>query len=277
MPGPGGRSLRAFDTGSPGDGRLPVLWHHGTPNIGLPPRPLFGLADELGLRWIGFSRPGYPGSTRKPGRDAASIAHDASVVLDALGVSSFVAMGHSGGGEGTLACAALLSPRCRAAVSISGLAPYDAPGLAWWDGMPEAVRLELATALEGREALAELIASGRLDQLDWGIGPQDEAMLAGPWRWFDEVQQAALGAGPDGWVDDDLAGVAPWGFHLGAIDVPVLVLHGEADGLVPLGHGRWLAEHVPGAELRVADGAGHLSVMHEAPAALAWLRNHGKR
>ena len=32
-----GRTLRAYDTGQPDDGRLAVFWHHGTPNIGEPP------------------------------------------------------------------------------------------------------------------------------------------------------------------------------------------------------------------------------------------------
>lgn len=40
-----GRTLHAYDTG--GDG-VPVFWHHGTPNLGAPPVPLF----RGGVRWI---------------------------------------------------------------------------------------------------------------------------------------------------------------------------------------------------------------------------------
>ncbi|WP_211588625.1 alpha/beta hydrolase [Allorhizocola rhizosphaerae] len=36
--------LHCYDRG--GDG-LPVLWHHGTPNLGMPPEPLFADADRL--------------------------------------------------------------------------------------------------------------------------------------------------------------------------------------------------------------------------------------
>ena len=37
-----GRTLRVYDAGEPPDrglDPLTVVWHHGTPNIGAPPRP----------------------------------------------------------------------------------------------------------------------------------------------------------------------------------------------------------------------------------------------
>ena len=61
----GGRTLHAYDTGADdADGaRLAVFWHHGTPNIGAPPEPLFAAAARLGIRWVSYDRPGYGGST----------------------------------------------------------------------------------------------------------------------------------------------------------------------------------------------------------------------
>ena len=43
-----GRTLHVYDAsaGDPHD-RLPVFWHHGTPNIGAPPEPLLPAAAEL--------------------------------------------------------------------------------------------------------------------------------------------------------------------------------------------------------------------------------------
>ena len=39
---PGGRTLHVYDTaGDGGEDRLTVFWHHGTPNLGPPPEPLF--------------------------------------------------------------------------------------------------------------------------------------------------------------------------------------------------------------------------------------------
>ena len=42
----GGHTVRWYDAAdeqglAPADVRLTVLWHHGTPNIGEPPAPLF--------------------------------------------------------------------------------------------------------------------------------------------------------------------------------------------------------------------------------------------
>jgi hypothetical protein len=48
-----GRTLHAYDAGADdADGRLAVVWHHGSPNIGAPPEPLFAAADRLVVRWL---------------------------------------------------------------------------------------------------------------------------------------------------------------------------------------------------------------------------------
>jgi len=45
---------------------------------------------------------------------------------------------------------------------------------------------------------------------------------------------------------------------LGALSVPALVLHGDEDQLVPLAAGRELAALIPGAELELLSGCGHV-------------------
>jgi pimeloyl-ACP methyl ester carboxylesterase len=101
-----GRTLHVYDTGSDDAvGQLTVFWHHGTPNIGSPPEPLFAAAEELGIRWVSYDRPGYGGSTPYPDRDVASAAFYVSSIADALGIDRFAVMGHSGGGCSTHALA----------------------------------------------------------------------------------------------------------------------------------------------------------------------------
>jgi 3-oxoadipate enol-lactonase len=46
--------------------------------------------------------------------------------------------------------------------------------------------------------------------------------------------------------------------RLGEIDVPTLVIHGDADPLVPLQNGFFLAAHIAGARLIVYEGVGHI-------------------
>ena len=107
-----GRSLHCYDSGDAGG--LTVFWHHGSPNTGAPPEPLFPAAAERGIRWVSYDRPGYMSSTARPGRDKASVAADAAAVADALGVGEFAVLGHSGGGSHALACGALLPGRVKA-------------------------------------------------------------------------------------------------------------------------------------------------------------------
>src|ERR687897_552183 len=107
-----GRTLHAYDTGAnDANGRLAVFWHHGSPNIGAPPEPLFSVADRLGIRWVSYDRPGYGGSTPRPDRDVASAAADACAVADALSIERFALMGHSSGGSHAPAGAAPPPPR----------------------------------------------------------------------------------------------------------------------------------------------------------------------
>jgi len=79
--------------------------------------------------------------------------------------------------------------------------------------------------------------------------------------------------GNEGMVDDLLPGARAWGFAPADITVPVLILHGALDRMVPCAHGEWLAAHCPTAEFRLASGAGHITVLDSAPAALQWLRD----
>jgi len=111
-----GQTLHVYDTGRPA--AHTILWHHGTPNLGAPPVPLFGDA----VRWVSYDRPGYGASTRAPGRDVASAARLTAAVVDRLGLDRFAVVGHSGGAPHALAVAALLPERVTAVVAGSSLA-----------------------------------------------------------------------------------------------------------------------------------------------------------
>jgi pimeloyl-ACP methyl ester carboxylesterase len=267
-----GRRLHAYDTGT---GGLAVFWHHGTPNIGTPPAPLFPAADRLDIRWVSHDRPGYGGSTPRPGRDVASAAGDVARVADALGIERFAVVGHSGGGPHALACAALLPDRVLAVVSAAGLAPLRADGLDWYAGMSPAGEASLRAAAAGRAEKERFEASNTGE--DPGFVAADWAALDGPWSWLGSVVGPAVAAGPGGLVADDLAYVNPWGFHPAQVTAPVLLLHGERDRVVPASHGRWLAAHLPSADLWLSPDDGHISVLNSAGPALDWLAERAGR
>jgi pimeloyl-ACP methyl ester carboxylesterase len=64
--------------------------------------------------------------------------------------------------------------------------------------------------------------------------------------------------------------------RLGSIACPVLVLHGSEDGLVAAENARMLADRIPGAQLVLLEGAGHVYHAEQPEAAdaavMAFLR-----
>ncbi len=66
----------------------------------------------------------------------------------------------------------------------------------------------------------------------------------------------------DGWVDDSLAFLEPWGFDVADVKCPVSLYQGDLDLMVPFGHGQWLASHIPEKFLKkhLYTGEGHISI-----------------
>jgi len=60
--------------------------------------------------------------------------------------------------------------------------------------------------------------------------------------------------------------------RLGAISLPVLVVWGAADRMIPIEHGRAYADGIPGARFRVIEHAGHLPQLETPDELLAAVR-----
>jgi pimeloyl-ACP methyl ester carboxylesterase len=261
-----GRTLRAYD--SEGDGPV-VFWHHGTPHTGAIIAPLLTGAAERGLRLVTYARPGYGGSTPMPGRDVASAAGDAAAVADAFGVDRFAVMGASGGGPHALACAALLPGRVTAAATFAGPSPYTGDS-SWFEGMTDDGALR--AALEGRAARLRHAQTAQFDPAVFTTA--DWTTLQGPWAALGDDAVRATEAGPAGEADDDVAYVSPWGFDPADITVPVLIIHGDQDGMVPAHHGDRLTRTLRDATRWPRPTDGHVSVLTSYGDALDWLASH---
>jgi pimeloyl-ACP methyl ester carboxylesterase len=157
------------------------------------------------------------------------------------------------------------------------VAPFAADGLDFLAGMgPENVE-EFGAAADDHEQLARLLrefAAAMRDiegedvaaSLGGLVDDVDRAALTGVFaETMARMLRRALSTGTDGWFDDDLAFVKPWGFDLDAIRVPVSVWQGAHDMMVPFAHGQWLAAHVPGAQVHLYDDEGHLSLVQQLP------------
>jgi pimeloyl-ACP methyl ester carboxylesterase len=279
---PNGRTLRIHEAGDPA-GPM-ILYHHGTPMNGALFAAWGADAEARGARLVGYDRPGYGGSTPHPGRTVADAAVDAAAIADALGVQRFVTWGISGGGPHALACAALVPDRVAAVASLAGVAPFEAPGLNFFAGMGKDNHVEFGAAMAGRdaieprlrvdaEALSDITPEGLIEAISTLVSPIDEGALRGAIGEFLATSMPdVFHEGADGWVDDDLAFVEPWGFDVADIRVPVLVWQGRHDLFVPPSHGEWLATHIPGAEARLTIDDGHLTLMADRiPAVHEWL------
>ncbi len=277
-----GRTLAVEEAGDP-DGR-PVLVHMGTPNSRHLYGPTAADAAARGLRLIGYDRPGYGGSAPQPGRTVADCVADVRAICAELGIGRLAMWGISGGGPHVLACAALLPDLVAAAASLASLAPVDAEGLDWLDGMGQRnvddFRLLQADRTAARAQLEadreESLAASAADLariLATLLTPTDAAVLKDDLAdYLVYTDHEGLAPGAEGWWEDGIAHSSPWGFELADIAVPVLVMHGRQDQFVPFGHGQWLAAHVPGAQARLLEDDGHLTLMvNRVGEVHAWL------
>jgi pimeloyl-ACP methyl ester carboxylesterase len=262
----GGRPLRVYEDGDP-DGAM-VLVHHGTPGSAQIYGPWAEDAAARGLRLVSYSRPGYGGSARDPGRTIASAASDAAAIADALGAERFATWGTSGGGPHALACAALLRDRVVAAATLASPAPRI-DGVDFLGGMGEDNVREFEAAISGESALRELLANAEVVELDSLFSPVDMAVMNGPVGAF-LIASIKEGTKPglDGWVDDDLAFVSPWGFDPGDIAVPVQLWQGRQDWMVPYAHGVWLARRLLRVDVRMSPDEGHVTLLERRVSAV---------
>jgi pimeloyl-ACP methyl ester carboxylesterase len=250
---------------------VPLVVHHGTPGAAGVFAPLVEVGAERGLCHVAYSRPGYAGSGRDPGRSVASCAADVAAIADTLGCERFYSIGGSGGGPHSIACAALLADRVISAAAIASVAPADAEGLDWTAGMGKENVSEFAAAGAGDaeleqflEAQAQEMRSASGAQIIEVLGdlvcePDREALSGALGEYLAREFAQSVADGVWGWFDDDRALLGDWGFDLADIGAPLSLWHGGQDRFVPVAHGEWLAAHVRGdAHLRPEHG--HLSL-----------------
>lgn len=275
-----GRRLAIRDWG-PIDGPA-VIAHHGTPSSSLWVPGGWQTPDRLGIRVITWDRPGYGNSTPQPGRRVADAADDARAIVDRLGIDGFAVIGYSGGGPHALACGALLREAVTRVCIVGGAGPVNRSDFDFAAGLPTATVAEMELARRDPDQLRARISEQTRRWLDqpeqipdeWKreLPAADREVLGRPDVVLEEAADTrlAFAQGPQGWFDDDLALVAPWGFEVTAIEVSVALWYGEDDVLVPAAHGRYLAERLPDADLHLVSHGGHWLV-DEVPSMLEWL------
>lgn len=205
---------------------------------------LFGGLSTLG-RLVFFDKRGTGCSDRTLGTGSAEDRmDDARAVADAAGIDQAVVIGLSEGGPLAILFATAFPERVRSLV----LWGTFARGL-------QAPDYEIGFDLDFVEVFVNQVRDqwGTGHALEMFLGGVDEEMLDVLARY--EHQTASPGAAAKILRHNVNMDVR---YALGAVSVPTLVLHRTGDPIVPVGHGRYLAEHIEGARLVEIPGDFHV-------------------
>jgi pimeloyl-ACP methyl ester carboxylesterase len=264
-----GRFLEYFDNGI--SSTSAIVFHHGTPAHASLWSAWLDLAASRGIRALSFSRAGYGISDRNEGRTVFSNNDDVRELLDSFGIRDFVSIGWSGGGPHALATTMMSGSK--GAITLAGVGEYGAPDLDFLAGMGPENEEEFGEALKGEAEISAWMDKNAVpfkdvtdneirEALGGLIGDVDKKALDGVIA--DEYATATrkgLAVSFDGWIDDDIAFVQPWGFALADITVPVHIWQGDDDFMVPHAHSYWLEKHIPTGKLNFVPGHGHISLI----------------
>jgi pimeloyl-ACP methyl ester carboxylesterase len=255
-----------------------VVHCHGSPGGRLVAYDL-PLTDRR--QHVSLDRPGFGLSDPHPSRTVGDHAGDVEQVLDHLGIDRFSAFGWSGGGPHALALGALLPDRVDRVAVIGCPAPDDDPSFDVTAGAPEmnreSHRMLRENPEDDRRGVEEAVAAfledpeTLLGQIETILDPVDvpvsrEIRPRSIRQWRDAFQN-----GSEGWFEDDMVTVRPWGFAPEDVRVEVWLWHGELDRLVPVSHGRHLAGRLPRCKGEFLPRDGHLSPIARLPEILDWL------
>jgi len=213
---------------------------------------------------LAIGRSGYGGSSKKNGRITIDIASDVAELSSALGITKFVNIGLSGGGQHAIATG--LDPRSAGVVTIGSLAPYAELGKDFYTGMQQADLDEYSDAVKDINLLIKRFQSWQNQDLTQTIGgaqlsENDLAASNKPtWKCIMQSCEFTMSQGWD-WVADDYSSyLNPWGFDSRDVKVPTVIWQGGLDKNVPKQHGIWLAKHMPNARLELRADESHLGI-----------------
>jgi class 3 adenylate cyclase len=195
------------------------------------------------MRGIGMSGPVTGGTAVEVWMD------DLQAVMDAAGATRATLFAHGHGTQMAVMAAATHPERVSSLVLLNGYARFaradDYPA-----GLPENVHERYLDMIEGQWGTGEHAA---------GLGPS-VIHRPGVIEWWGRVER--YGSTPrvartqlETILALDVRNVLP------LVDVPTLVIHNRDNVFVRVGHGRYLAEHIPGARLLERDSADHWPVL----------------
>ncbi len=223
------------------------------------------LPDVARFHVISVSRPGYLGTPLKSGETPEEQADMCAYLLDRLGVESSFVIAVSAGGPSALQFARRYPSRCAGVILVSCCTgQLDVP--------PQvASRIPFMKILAKFPWLAALMQMRRDRDQDRAAirAISDEAVRArtlehpdaGPMlRELQSSTMSKLGHRLLGTLNDIEQFRALPPLPISGITVPILVVHGTGDRVVPFAHAKRVADEAPNAELLAIAGGEHVSI-----------------
>jgi non-heme chloroperoxidase len=226
----------------------PIVFHHGWPLSAddWDAQMLFFL--EQGYRVVAHDRRGHGRSSQTTdGHDMDTYAADAAALVDKLDLKEAIHVGHStGGGEATRYIAKYGKRQRAAKLVLIGAVPPSLVKSANYEGV---------IPLDVFDGLRKQLATDRASfywtfPIPFYSYNRDGATLNEATRqnW---VRQAMMGAANAQYECIKAFSETDFTGDLRSIDIPVLILHGEDDQIVPVANGRATAELLKRPTLKV--------------------------
>ncbi len=251
---------------------IPVTLHYSEQGQGLPVVLLHGYpfssviwqTQQQGLsdhyRVITPDLRGHGQSPAPEGvYDMETMARDVLALLDSLGVEKAAIIGHSMGGYVTFALWRLAKDRFAALGLVCSQASPDS------DDTRQG-RYKTAEKVFGEGS--QVVAQAMTPRLFAPNTPEDEPMM-------EQIRTIILNTRPSG-IIGTLKGMAARPDStdlLPEINVPVLILTGDKDQIIPPQKAEKMAAAVPSATLATIENAGHLPMLEQPQATTMAIRN----
>jgi non-heme chloroperoxidase len=236
-----------------GSGR-PVVLIHGFPLSGRAWERQERALLAAGYRVITYDRRGF-GNSSQPvaGYDYDTFAADLDHLLTALDLHGVCLAGHSmGGGEIARYLGEYGSARIARAAIVSGVPPYLLKTPQTPHGVPQEVFDDIAAGLTADRAAYFTEWNKNFFNLDETLGKLISAEAV------QDSWNIAVSASPEGTIACVPAWHTDFRADLAKIDIPVLVMHGTEDRILPIeACGARSHELIRGSEWVPVDGAGH--------------------
>jgi pimeloyl-ACP methyl ester carboxylesterase len=260
---PGDRKLGYLVLGDP-DAATTVVVLDGPGSRGLA-RAADAVGRRQGVRLVAPDRPGWLGSTPRPGATYADVARDVLALADHLGAERFGILAQSGGTPFAVALAGIAGDRVTGLAFVGGIVPLGEKHAI--DDVRGDMRTTFRLARRAPFLLAPLMRSMarqvRRDPDRLARRVVDKAPAADRRVMEDPAMYAihrtstieALSA-PDAFAREARNLARPWGVEFGAVRCPVALWVGEEDHTHPVSMARDLAVRLGDAPVRVVPEAG---------------------